>query len=264
MRDIKLVALDLDGTLLDPDKRLSAENAEALARAAAAGVEIVPATGRFWRGAPQVVRDLPYVRYVIAINGAEVLDVKEQKTLCRAEIPRERAVEVMERLDTLPVIYDCYREGWGWMTRAFYDRAEAYAANEHSLWMIRNLRTPVPELKAHLRESPADVQKIQVFFRDMALRAEMLRALPEEFPDLTATKGEALRKLASSLGIPRAGTLAFGDDLTDIPMLRAAGTGVAMGNAEEAVKQAADLVAADCRDSGVARALEQLLWGNEP
>ena len=47
-------------------------------------------------------------------------------------------------------------------------------------------------------------------------------------------------------------------------MLRAAGTGVAMGNAEEAVKQAADLVAADCRDSGVARALEQLLWGNEP
>ena len=275
MRNIKLITLDLDGTLLDADKQLSAENAAALERAAGEGIEIVPATGRFYRGMPQNIRELPYVRYVITVNGAAVYDIAEGRTVCASEIPWERAVAVMERLDALDVIYDCYQNGWGWMTQAFYDRAEAYAANIHSLDMIRNLRTPVPELKALLSERASGVQKIQIFFRDMDLRAEMLKTLPAEFPDLVvttsivnnielnsreATKGVALTKLAAHLGIPAEETMAFGDDRNDIPMLLAAGIGVAMGNAEDVVKQAADWVTDDCAFSGVARAMRHFLW----
>ena len=274
MRDIRLIALDLDGTLLGSDKQLSAENAAALERAAKEGIEIVPATGRFYRGMPQNVRELPYVRYVITVNGAQVYDVARQETVCCSEIPWERAVAVMERLDGLDVIYDCYQDGWGWMTQAFYDKAERYAANVHSLDMIKNLRTPVPELKAVLKERAHGVQKIQVFFRDMELRAEMQKAFPQEFPDLVvtssivnnvefnsreATKGVALRKLAAHLGVPLAQTMAFGDDDNDITMLRTAGIGVAMGNAAETVRQAADYVTGDCNDSGVARAMRHFL-----
>ena len=275
MRNIKLIALDLDGTLLGSDKQLSEENAAALARAAAEGVEIVPATGRFYRGMPQNIRELPYVRYVITVNGAQVFDVARQQTVCGSEIPWERAVAVMERLDGLDVIYDCYQDGWGWMTQAFYDQAERYAANVHSLDMIKNLRTPVPELKACLRERANGVQKIQIFFRDMDLRADMLRRLPVEFPDLVvtssivnniefnsreATKGVALQKLAARLSIPVEETMAFGDDRNDIPMLLAAGIGVAMGNAEEEVKNAADWVTDSCDNSGVANAMRHFLW----
>ena len=278
MRKIRLIALDLDGTLLDPDKKLSAENAAALARAAGEGIEIVPATGRFYRGMPQLIRDLPYVRYVITINGAAVFDVANRETVCGSEIPRERAVAVMERLDGLPVIYDCYQDGWGRMTQAFYDRAEEFAANAHSLDMIKNLRTPVPELKAYLKEQASGVQKIQIFFQDMDLRARMLKTLPEEFPDLVvttsivnniefnsreATKGVALKKLAARLDIPIRETMAFGDDFNDIPMLQAAGIGVAMGNADEEVKQAADHVTDGCDNSGVAHAMKHFLWENE-
>ncbi len=275
MRDIRLIALDLDGTLLDSEKRLSAENAAALARAAAQGIEIVPATGRFYRGMPQVIRELPYVRYAITVNGAQVFNVAQGNTVCASEIPWERAVAVMQRLDQLPVIYDCYQNGWGWMTQRLYDQAEQYAANAHSLQMIRELRSPVPELKACLRERAEGVQKIQIFFRDMALRARMLQALPKEFPDLVvttsivnnieinsrgATKGNALKKLAAHLGVPVSAAMAFGDDGNDISMLRAAGVGVAMENAGEEVKLAADHVAPHCNESGVARALRQLLW----
>ena len=275
MRKIRLIALDLDGTLLDSDKRLSAENAAALARAAEEGIEIVPATGRFYRGMPQNVRELPYVRYVITVNGAEVFDVARQQTVCGSEIPWERAVAVMERLDGLDVIYDCYQDGWGWMTQTLYDQAERYAANVHSLDMIKNLRTPVPELKALLKERASGVQKIQIFFRDMELRAAMLRALPEAFPDLVvttsivnnieinsreATKGAALEKLAAHLGIPVEETMAFGDDRNDIPMLLSAGIGVAMENAEEEVKKAADYVTDGCDDDGVANAILRFLW----
>ena len=275
MRDIRLIALDLDGTLLDSEKRLSDENAYELERAAKAGIEIVPATGRFYRGMPELIRDLPYVRYVISVNGAEVWDAKEGKAVCGSELSAARAVAVMERLDTLPVIYDCYQDGWGWMTKEFYDHAAEFAANRHSLDMILRLRTPVPELKARLLKLGRGVQKVQAFFQDMDLRAEMLKKLPEEFPDMTvttsipnnvefnslrATKGNALTELAAALGMDISQTMAFGDDFNDISMLQAAGIGVAMENAAQEVKEAADHVTGDCDHSGVAEAVRKFLW----
>jgi len=160
------------------------------------------------------------------------------------------------------------------MTRELYDKAEQYAANVHSLKMIRELRTPVPELKACLSERARGVQKIQIFFRDMKLREEMLKVLPKEFPDLVittsivnnieinsreATKGRALKKLAEHLEIPVSQTMAFGDDTNDITMLKAAGIGVAMGNADKEVKRAADFVTDGCDDNGVARAIKEFV-----
>lgn len=277
MRNIKLIALDLDGTLLDSDKRLSEENRAALERAAGEGIEIVPATGRFYLGMPQIIRDLPFVRYVISINGAQVYDTVGEKTVCGSEIPWERAVQVMERLDELDVIYDCYQDGWGRMTQRHYDDAQKYAANIHSLEMIKKLRTPVPELKAYLKEKASGVQKIQAFFRDTELREKMLKQLPTEFPDLVvttsivnnieinsreATKGVAIKRLAAYLGIDIGETMAFGDDFNDITMLKAAGIGVAMGNSNDEVKKAADRVTADCDSSGVALAMKDILWEN--
>ena len=278
MRNIRIIALDLDGTLLDSDKKLSEENKAALERAAYEGIEIVPATGRFYRGMPQVIRELPFVNFVISVNGAEVYDVKNGKAVCRSEIPFERAVSVMERLDDIDVIYDCYQDGWGWMTEGLYNKAEEYAANINSLEMIKNLRTPVPDLKSLLKERASGVQKIQIFFKDMFLRSHMLEKLPAEYPDLVvttsivnnieinsrdATKGIALKKLADYLSIPVEETMAFGDDTNDITMLKAAGIGVAMGNAYETVKKSADYVTDDCDRSGVAKALKHFLWENE-
>ena len=278
MRKIALVTLDLDGTLLDSEKRLSAENARALEKAAAEGIEIVPATGRFYRGMPDVIRSLPYVHYVIGVNGAEVWDVRQEKAVCASELSWERSVEIMEYLDTLPVIYDCYMDGWGWMTRASYERAAEFAATPHSLDMILRLRTPVDDLKEHLKKTRHGIQKIQMFFKDMDLRARMIPALQERFPDTVVTtsvvnnveinsreanKGTALKKLAAYLGLPREETMAFGDDLNDVTMLREAGIGVAMGNASDTVKKAADHVTADCDHAGVAKALDRFIWGKE-
>ena len=275
MHNVKLIALDLDGTLLNSDKQLSEKDGAALEKTAETGVEIVPATGRFYRGMPQIIRDLPYVHYVISINGAQVYDVANDKTLCGSEIPCGRALAVMERLDELDVIYDCYQDGWGWMSQEFYDKADKYAAHVHSLKMIRELRTPVPELKAYLKKRNAGVQKIQIFFRDMELRREVLESLPKEFPDLVvttsivnnieinsreSTKGVALKKLAEKLNIPISQTMAFGDDTNDITMLEAAGIGVAMGNAYEEVKRKADYITDDCDSGGVASAINHFLW----
>ena len=270
---MKLIALDLDGTLLTTEKTLTPENEAALRRAAEAGAEIVPATGRFFGAIPDNVRTLPFLRYAITVNGAQILDVRSGYVLHRAEIACLRAVEVLEYLDTLPVIYDCYMDDWGWMTRSHYEQAADYAPHRHSLNLLRRLRTPVPELKAYLTAVGHDVQKIQMFFRDPELRLREMERMRLRFPDLAVTssipgnvelnhcdaqKGAALRWLAAYLNLAPTQTAAFGDDLNDLSMLRAAGIGVAMGNACPEAKAAADYVTESCDENGVAKALDRL------
>lgn len=272
--DMKLIAFDLDGTLLTTEKELTDENKAALERAAEAGIVLVPATGRFFGAIPENVRSQPWFRYYVTINGAGVYDAQEGRTLLRAEIPWRRAVEVMEYLDGLPVVYDCYMDDWGWMTRALYDRVEDFAPNRHSLAMLRDFRRPVPELKAHLAQVGHDVQKIQLFFRDPELRLRSMEEMKLRFPDLAVTssiprnvelnsleaqKGVALLRLAERLGIDRAETVAFGDDLNDVSMLQAAGIGVAMANAGPEARAAADVITDSCDESGVGRAIMRLL-----
>ena len=139
MRKIRLIALDLDGTLLTTEKVLTEENRKALLRCAEEGVEIVPATGRFYGGMPENIRSLPFVHYAITVNGAQVYDIARDEALYKGEIPVEEAVEIMSFLDTLPVIYDCYMDNWGWMTKGLYDLAPVYAPHKHSLQHLQTV-----------------------------------------------------------------------------------------------------------------------------
>ena len=272
MSAIRLIALDLDGTLLDTEKRLPAENVAALERAHAAGAWIIPATGRYFAAMPAEVRSLPFLRYAITINGARVSDATDREVLYTADLPLGQAIEIMRWLDTLPVIYDCYMDSHGWMTAALMDRASEFAPDKFVLRMLRDYRTPVPELKAFVAERGHDIQKIQFFTNDMDLRAEVLRTCDARFPGTVAssaspnnveinaagaTKGAALLGLCRALGIDPGETLAFGDGLNDISMLRSAGRGVAMGNAWEPVKAAADEIAPSCDERGVAAVLDR-------
>ena len=283
MEPIRIVALDLDGTLLDSEKRLSEANRAALARAAEKGVEIVPTTGRFFGMMPPAVRDLPFVRYAITINGAQVYDRETDTAIARDEIPLDMALGVMEVLDRYDVIYDCYRQNWGWMTAALQEKAADYATNEHYLRMVREFRKPVPELKAHLRETAAngDVQKIMLFAanRERSAAIDRLRGLSDEiaarFPEIkvtastwnnlelnirTAHKGNALRRFAEHLGLTLENCMAFGDGMNDFTMVEAAGLGIAMANAEPEVKRVAkDMVPSNDED-GVARGIEKWIF----
>lgn len=272
MRDIKIIALDLDGTLLNSDMKLTSANMTALQRAANSGIEIVPTTGRFYGGMPEAVRNLPFIHYAITINGAAVYDICKEKDIAKAEIPVQRAIEIMSYLDSLPLIYDCYMDNLGWMTRSMREHAEAYAPNAHYLKMILELRRPVPELKAYLHSVGHNIQKIQAFVKDMALHSTLMESLSRRFPDMAvstsvrnnieinvshANKGEAISQLAAYLGCDISQILAFGDGLNDLSMIRKAGIGVAMANACPEVLAAADFITTDCNHDGVAAGIEK-------
>lgn len=270
-KEIKLIVLDLDGTLLTTDKKISPANYAALERAAAKGIHIVPCTGRFFNGMPEEVRALPFLRYAITINGAEIYDVKQKKSLHSALISLPKAEEVYSVLDTLPVIYDCFQDGWGWMDRKFYDIADQYSMGEVRGEWIRKMRTPLDNFRQTIRERNRGIQKAQMFFRDMELRARILSELPQRFPELSITtslvnnieinsgdahKGAALLELCRQLNIDPAETMAFGDGLNDITMLQTAAVGVAMGNAAQPVKDVADFITDTNDNDGVAKAVQ--------
>ena len=270
MDDIRIIALDLDGTLLDSDKNLSEANRAALAAAAAKGILVVPTTGRFFGMMPPAVRDLAFVRYAITVNGAQVYDRETDTAIVREELPLGQALAIMRYLDGFDVIYDCYQDNWGRMTRAMQEKAEEYAQCPHYVKMIREFRKPYPDLKEHLAEQGRDVQKIMLFARDPAVRDRILADIQTHFDDLavststfnnleintaTAHKGRAIERFAAHFGWTLANCMAFGDGLNDLSMVKMAGTGVAMANAAPEVLAAADYVTLSNDEDGVAAAL---------
>ena len=275
---IRIIALDLDGTLLNSNKELSAGNLAALERAANAGIEVVPTTGRFYGGMPEVIRKLPFVHYAITVNGAEVADLKTGEVIYKAELPWKQAVDIMTLLDEYPVIYDCYQNNAAWMTAAQKEHIDRIVSSEHYRKMLHELRQPVPELKQELAQRQQGVQKVQFFTDHPELRLRLMEKLPEQFENLCvsssvsdnveinqlhANKGEALTALADYLGVPHSATLAFGDGLNDLSMIRDAGIGVAMANAEDEIKEAADWITLSCDEDGVARGIEKFCFQEE-
>ena len=277
---IRIIALDLDGTLLDSQKRLSDANRCALEEATAKGILIVPTKGRFFGMMPQVIRDLPFVRYAITINGAQVYDRATYTAIVRDEIPLDMALKLMRLLDNYDVIYDCYRSNWGWMTESLQAKAADYATDAHYLKMIREFRNPVADLKEHLLRTAADgnVQKIMLFARNEpageSVTNTIIKAVNEQFPDIkvtastwnnlefniaTAHKGNALKRFAEHLGLTLDNCMALGDGMNDLTMIQAAGLGVAMANAHPRVLAAADQVTLSNDEDGVANAIRNML-----
>ena len=274
---IKLIAFDLDGTLLDDKKRLPPENRAALQAAGDAGVILVPATGRILKGLPDWFLELGLFRYFIFANGAEIYDLQEKKSLHRAGIAPALAAEACRYMDGLPVLYDCYRDGKGYMTAWMYEQApEYFDAEPEILKLVKSLRKPVPELKEDILRENRPLEKLQMYFRpeDMGEREKQLKALPERFPDLKASsslknnieinsasagKGKALCRLCELLDVRPDESAAFGDGLNDIEMLAAAGIGCAMANAGAAVRASADRVVESNNAAGVGKEIFRIL-----
>lgn len=272
--DIKLIALDLDGTLLTTDKRLTDENRSALKRAADSGIEIVPSTGRFYKGIPDVIRELDFIHYAITINGAEVLDLAKDKVIYGSEIPLETALKLNDMFDEMDTAHDAYVQSAGYMEKHFLENIEDYLPDPIYCNTLRSMRTPVDDLRAFLTGLGKDVQKIQLFTKDVELLKNTGKYIKDNYPELIATsslknnleinnakanKGDALFCLTEYLGLKAENTMAFGDGGNDLPMLRAAGTSVAMGNSLQILKDEADYTTLTHDQSGVAYMINRLL-----
>lgn len=269
--DIKLIAFDLDGTLLNDQKELTEENRRALLDAADKGIHLVPATGRLPGAIPECLQGLP-VRYAIFINGAEVVDLETGTVISRELIPWQQAIDVFEEAEQYHTVYDCYMGNKGYMNAELFPLIPGFAINEHEQQLIQSTRLPVADLKTYLAQEKQDVQKLLFHFRkdQYDLRHELLlnwkipgievsSSLPNnlELNSAKGIKGYALQHLAEHLGIPMEQTIAFGDGHNDMSMIEMAGIGVAMEECWPGVRERADYITCSCNDSGVGKAIRK-------
>ena len=273
MGKIRLIGLDLDGTLLDGSKKITKRSQDALERAAQEGVYLEPITGRPHEGIPGFVPALPYFRYFISCNGAAIRDGKEGRMVRQRLISPQDSHRLGLLLTQHRVPYEVLVDGIGYSEQWIYDFLIQRSPNNSFLpRYIRETRRIVPSLEAFLAEGKG-LEEILVMSgtkerqEELLTQIQALAQLHIVFPapsmmELTAkdvNKGEAMLSLAASLGIEREEVMAIGDSGNDLEMLRAAGLSVAMGNASPEVKEKAKFITASNEEDGVARAIERFV-----
>ena len=153
MTEIKMIALDMDGTLLDSQKKLSERNRRALAACAARGIQIVPATGRAVHGIYPEIKAMPGVRYAIATNGGVVADLSEEKNLQTCAISNEQTLRILRMIEKYPAMYDPYIEGWAITQPEFIEHLDRYGISPVMQKMVHATRKVVPNIIRFVEES---------------------------------------------------------------------------------------------------------------
>lgn len=271
-KQIKMIGLDCDGTLLNNNKELTEHSREVLLRAIDQGIIVLAATGRPLTGVPEEILKLPGIRYALTSNGARIVDLKKRKVIYEATMPvgtARKILDVFARYDTYKEIFIA---GTGYSSSCELDKVEQYVLLESMACYMRACRVPVRDVYEKLEQENKPVDKVHALFRNMEEREKAFREI-EEIPGTAPTgamannievnaygvnKGVGLIKLGEILGIQREEIMACGDGMNDLEMLREAGVGVAVENAVQAVKDAADYITDTNENEGVAKAIEKI------
>lgn len=273
-RRIRLIGLDLDGTVFDDEKRISPHTMEVLQRALDRGIVVLPATGRPVSGIPAQFFQLRGMNYAVTSNGALVVRFQPFQVLHQCYLPQQQALAAWERLSREDCICDLFCGGQGYTTQSNRDRIPDFAPAP-LLEYIYQSRQVVPDLRRFLEAHPEGVEKLTLFFQDLGLRDQVQREMREtyglaaevgapynlEISAPEADKGKGLLALAAALGIPREQVMACGDSGNDRAMLQSVGLAVAMANSKPEVLAVADYVTKSNQEDGVAWAMEQLVEG---
>jgi Cof subfamily protein (haloacid dehalogenase superfamily) len=264
----KMLALDLDDTLLNADSRISEQNQIAIRRAAESGVLVTLATGRMFRSALPYARELEIDLPLITYHGALIRTADQKQTLCHTPVPLPLAHEVASYCREHGYHVNAYIDD-----ELFVDEENEFSSYYQNIAKIKVtavgdlasfLSVPPTKLTVINREGllpPLQNQLISRFGTELAI--VMSRPHFLEITDRLATKGQALKFLADMHHIHRDDVAAIGDSYNDIDMLLYAGTGVAVANAPDDVLAAADVVTASNLEHGVAEFINKYLFNGE-
>lgn len=271
--NIKLIALDMDGTALTTEKTMSPKTTRVLRAAAQRGIHIIPATGRVRNLIPSPILDVGSIRYAITANGATVLDLENDTVLYENLLTEEQTNRLVEYLMGCNVLVEAYTGGDSYVHKkqmelvpTFKDYPQIY------IDMFLKYQIPVDDLPGFLKKRKARVEKINIPYMEPEVREEIWNKLSEngeftltssfhnnlEINGASSNKGNALQHLCEKLGIKAEEVIAFGDETNDLQMLKFAGCGVAMQNGCDAVKQVANFVTLSNDEDGIPYALEKL------
>ncbi len=268
---IKMIGLDLDGTLLTTEKKMTPYTKTVLEKALAQGVEVLVSTGRSITAVPKDILAIPGMKYAVTSNGARVLNIVTEEVLHESMISVEKAEQILQILEKYDVIAEIFINGVCYAEREVLKRAYEFFDNPSMAEYIMNTRVPVENVMKKLHEANLPVDKVHIIFCDL----EEKKAAYEELKEIDGLeiasaygnnlevnregtdKGKGLLQLGELLGIMREEIMACGDGMNDYEMLKAVGFAVAMENGHPKVKEIADYVTESNDDDGVAKAIEK-------
>jgi Cof subfamily protein (haloacid dehalogenase superfamily) len=265
----KLIAVDLDDSLLGSDLEISQENKRALFTAREKGVLITVATGRMLDSALPYIKELNIDIPVITYQGAYIKDTQTGETLVRKPVPRELAAGILEECKKLNLHVQFYNENSYFFEKdnefsRFYQRMTGIQGKEtENLLQLLEREEPI---KLLVIDNQDRIREMFAYFKELFGRnLQISFSRPEylEFTNAEATKGNALAVLGQMLDISREEIIAIGDSHNDISMIEYAGLGIAMGNAIDELKHHADYVTKGNDENGVAEAVERFILKKE-
>ncbi len=275
-KKIRLLAFDLDGTLLDPTSHVTLRTREALERASRAGYVLALATGRVYTSFPADIAEIDVLDYAVSSNGAHIVDLKTGSTVYESLIPAPAVRRIMGWLTAPDIMTEVFFGHNAYMSRHCAEHFEDYGilTDRRKHYMLTT-RAQVDDIGALIEEHIAELENLKLDFgdydRQLAVSDEIAKdpeltvvcyqhlGLGVEISGSATSKATALSELCSMLGFTSENLMVFGDSNNDVHMMSAAGVSVAMGNATDNVKAMADIVCPSNGEDGIADVIDELL-----
>ena len=258
----KLIVLDLDGTLTNSKKEISSRNRETLIRIQEQGIRLVLASGRPTYGIVPLANELrmnEFGGFILSYNGGEIINWESKEMMYENVLPNE----------VVPVLYECARTNH--LSILTYDGAEIVTENSLDPYVQKEAflnKMAIRETNDFLTDITLPVAKCLIVGdaveSELCIRLQgkinVFRSEPYflELVPQGIDKALSLSVLLENIGMTREEVIAIGDGYNDLSMIKFAGMGVAMGNAQEPVKKAADYITLTNDEDGVAEAIERI------
>lgn len=274
--EIKLIALDMDGTTLLADYQSISQRTKAvLEEAIARGIHVVPATGRILGQLPQSIVSIPGINYAVTSNGAAVTNLKSCEVISSNYIGAGSVKKIIKILTRRNLFCEVYYQGQSYSELRYFENTPGInKLSKDLVEFIRGKANKVDNIFEFTIAHAAEIEKINIpFLSDQNQRnlwqkfsqihgVTLTRAIANniEVNHRSANKGDGLKQLCKALNLKPGNIMAIGDSDNDLRMIEFAGLGVAMGNASADVKALANHVTLPFNEDGVAHAIEKFVF----
>lgn len=290
-RTIKLVAIDLDGTLLNSYGEVSTENKKAIEEATNKGVSVVLASGRMPVSIKNLATELNINKYIICGNGTLIYDIEEDKNVYEAFLPKEKVLEIIKLCEDNSIYYNLYTETEVLAKSINYNILYYNNENSNKPTQKRTNINIIENLYQYINNTPnLNILKMTICDSDKIIFSGIVRKLKmlsqidvldvehmskktikfgtqevsleyyyTEVSSKNADKWNAIEYLMQILNISPDEVMAIGDNANDRKMVENAGVGVAMGNSMLEANSIGDVVVSDNNSNGVAEALKKYI-----
>lgn len=274
---IRAVLMDMDGTLLGKSQvAIPTPNMRAVQKAIDMGVHVIPCTGRVYGMLPPQLLTQEGIRYFVTSHGARAIDAKERRTVYEDVIPPRESSALMAYLEGKGLYNEVAALGTLYMEKAVVSPLNYDLVPEHHAWYMRDeCYTAVDKPSEFFARENIGIEKMNIYNIPEALQQEVYDFVTEsgmidhtrpgvgkdlEFAHKGLNKLLAVEAILKEIGVSYEETLAIGDSSSDLAIIRACGAGVAMGNAPDNIKEAANYVTALNTEKGLAKAFEHFIF----